>query len=104
MAAETTDTHADEAGEPLDPEPGRLQPAREPAGEPGSGLERAADGVIDLGIRVATPFVRVGFRTAREVGRRLGVNPAVERQVNRALDSDAAGRTTQRVLETPAAS
>ena len=103
MAAEPTDTDAGDAGEPLDPEPGRLQPAREPGSGGSSGLERAADGVIDLGVRVAAPFVRVGFRSAREVGRRLGVNPAVERQVNRALESDAAGRTTQRVLETPAA-
>lgn len=92
-----------EDAEVVDPEPGRLEPSR--PGEPvqGSGIERAADGVIDLGIRVASPFVRLGWRATREVGRRLGVNPAVERQVGRALDSDAAARTTQRVLETPAA-
>ena len=56
-----------------------------------------------MGVRVATPFVRLGWRTVRGVGRRLGVNPAVERQVDKALDSDTAARTTQRVLETPAA-
>jgi uncharacterized RDD family membrane protein YckC len=87
----------------VDPAPGDLE-RRDPHGPvQGSGLERAADGVIDLGIRVASPFVRLGWRATREVGRRLGVNPAVERQVGRALDSDAAARTTQRVLETPAA-
>ena len=97
------DTEADPIGEPLDPEPGRLEPRSADGSRRESGLERAADGVIDLGIRAAAPFVRFGFRTAREVGKRLGVNPAVERQVNRALESDAAGRTTQRVLETDAA-
>jgi uncharacterized RDD family membrane protein YckC len=93
----------DEAEEVLDPAPGRLERPRAAPADRRSGIEGAADGIIDLGVRVATPVVRLGWRTARGVGRRLGVNPAVERQVNRALDSDTAARTTQRVLETPAA-
>lgn len=88
----------------LDPEPGSLErPAPSPPPAHRSGLENAADGIIDMGVRVATPFVRLGWRTARGVGRRLGVNNAVERQVGKALDSDTAARTTERVLETPAA-
>jgi uncharacterized RDD family membrane protein YckC len=89
--------------EVLDPEPGRLerpQPVSPPQRSP---VEQAADGLIDLGVRVTSPFVRFGWRTARGVGRRLGVNDAVERQVDRALDSDTAARTTERVLETQAA-
>jgi uncharacterized RDD family membrane protein YckC len=98
---ETVDGQAEEV---LDPEPGRLE--RQPASTPPqrrSPVEGAADGIIDMGVRVATPFVRVGWRTVQGVGRRLGINDAVERQVGRALDSDTAGRTTERVLETPAA-
>ena len=83
--------------------PGTWRRARPPGRSQESGIERAADGVIDLGVRVATPFVRFGWRTVRGVGKRLGVNPAVERQVGKALDSDTAARTTERVLETPAA-
>jgi uncharacterized RDD family membrane protein YckC len=94
---------AGQDAEVVDPAPGDLAP-RERVGQPQeSGIERAADGVIDLGVRVATPFVRLGWRTVRGVGKRLGVNPAVERQVGKALDSDTAARTTERVLETPAA-
>ena len=87
----------------MDPAPGNL--ARQAPAPPQhrSGLESAADGILDMGVRVASPFVRFGWRATREVGRRLGVNPAVERQVGKALDSDAAARTTERVLETPAA-
>lgn len=92
-----------EDAEVVDPAPGSLERAKPSGPAEGSGIERAADGVIDLGIRVASPFVKLGYRGAREVGRRLGLNPAVERQVNKALDSDTAARTTQRVLETPAA-
>ena len=92
-----------EEAEVVDPEPGRLE-RQSPAEPPQrSNLESAADELVDLGIRVATPFARLGWRATREVGRRLGVNPAVERQVNRALESDAAGRTTQRVLQTDTA-
>lgn len=92
-----------EDAEVVDPAPGDLEPRTTARPLEGSGVERAADGVIDLGVRVATPFVRFGWRTVRGVGKRLGVNPAVERQVGKALDSDTAARTTERVLETPAA-
>ena len=52
---------------------------------------------------MVTPFVRLGWRTARGMGRRLGFNDAVRHQVDRALDSDTAARTTQQVLESDAA-
>lgn len=95
---------AEADGELLDPEPGGLERAGPPAPpRQRSAIEGAADGLIDLGVRVATPFIRIGWRASREVGRRLGVNDAVERQVDRALDSDAAARTTERVLESEAA-
>ncbi len=89
--------------EVLDPAPGNLERTAPATAEARSGIEGAADGIIDMGVRVATPFVRFGWRTVRGVGKRLGVNPAVERQVGKALDSDTAARTTERVLETPAA-
>jgi uncharacterized RDD family membrane protein YckC len=92
-----------EDAEVVDPAPGDLAPRATARPPQVSGIERAADGVIDLGVRVAAPFVRFGWRTVRGVGKRLGVNPAVERQVGKALDSDTAARTTERVLETPAA-
>lgn len=103
MPADADSTEAVEVDEVIDPEPGGLERRHEatsPAPSRRSALEGAADGVVDLGVRVATPFARLGWRAARGVGRRLGVNDAVERQLGRALDSDAAGRTTERVLET----
>ncbi|MBM3665890.1 MAG: RDD family protein [Actinobacteria bacterium] len=102
MPGQPESTPAD-VDEVLDPEPGPLEPRRSAPPRQRSAIESAADGVVDLGIRVATPFVRFGWNTARGIGRRLGVSDAVERQVGRALDSDAAARTTERVLETPAA-
>ena len=81
--------------EVLDPAPGSLERTASGAAKPRSGVEGAADGIIDMGVRVATPFVRFGWRTVRGVGKRLGVNPAVERQVGKALDSDTAARTTR---------
>jgi uncharacterized RDD family membrane protein YckC len=103
MSEENPAEHRPEAEEVLDPEPGGLErPPASPTAQR-SGLEDAADGLIEMGVRVATPFVRFGWRAVRGVGKRLGVNPAVERQVGKALDSEAAARTTERVLETPAA-
>jgi uncharacterized RDD family membrane protein YckC len=92
-----------EPDEVLDPEPGRLDRPAAPPARPRTNIEAMADEAVDLGIRVATPFLRVGWRTARGLGRRVGVNDAVERQVDRALGSDAAGRATERVLESQAA-
>lgn len=87
-----------EPDEVLDPSPGRLErPAPRP---PRSQLEQAADEAVDLGVRLARPVVGLGFRLTRGLGRRLGLDGAVERQVGRALDSDTAARTTERVLET----
>jgi len=52
---------------------------------------------------VLTPFARVGWRGAREIGRRLGVERAVgravDRGVDRALGSDVAERAVDRALE-----
>jgi uncharacterized RDD family membrane protein YckC len=95
----TESEQADPIAEPIDPEPGRLEPIsrRSPSSN------GAIDGLVDAGARVVTPFIRLGLRTARGMGRRLGVNDAVRHQVDRALDSDTAARTTQQVLESDAA-
>ena len=95
----TESKQADPIAEPIDPEPGRLEPI--PRRAPSS--NGAVDGLVDLTARVVTPFVQLGWRTARGMGRRLGFNDAVRHQVDRALDSDAAARTTQQVLESDAA-
>ena len=42
---------------------------------------------------------RVGLRGARGLARRLGLDRAVERGVDRALDSDTAARATERLLD-----
>jgi uncharacterized RDD family membrane protein YckC len=49
--------------------------------------------------RAAAPFARVGLRGARGLARRLGLDRAVERGVDRALDSETAARATERVLD-----
>ena len=95
----TESQQADPIAEPIDPEPGRLEPI--PRRAPSS--NGAVDGLVDATARVVTPFVRLGWRTARGMGRRLGFNDAVRHQVDRALDSDTAARTTQQVLESDAA-
>ena len=91
--------HPDDA-EVVDPEPGGLD---RPTPAAPSRANGAVDGLLDATARVVTPFVRLGWRTARGVGRRLGVNDAVRHQVDRALDSDTAARTTEQVLESDAA-
>ena len=91
--------HPDDA-EVVDPEPGGLD---RPTPAAPSRANGAVDGLLDATARVVTPFVRLGWRTARGVGRRLGVNDAVRHQVDRALDSDTAARTTEQMLESDAA-
>ena len=95
----TESEQAELIAEPVDPEPGRLEPI--PRRAPSS--NGAVDGLVDLTARVVTPVVQLGWRTARGMGRRLGFNDAVRHQVDRALDSDTAARTTQQVLESDAA-
>ncbi|MDP9228981.1 MAG: hypothetical protein M3M99_07970, partial [Actinomycetota bacterium] len=69
--------------------------------------DAAIDGLIDAGDRVARPIVRLGWRTARRVTRRLGVDRAVRRAtdqgVDRALKSGAVDRTTERALDSEVA-
>jgi uncharacterized RDD family membrane protein YckC len=67
----------------------------------------AVDAVFDVAERVVAPVARLGWRTASGIGRRLGVNRAVEqavdRGIDRALESDAAERAADRVLGSDAA-
>jgi uncharacterized RDD family membrane protein YckC len=49
--------------------------------------------------RVVAPVARVGLQSARGVARRLGLGRAVDRGVDRALDSETAARATERLLD-----
>lgn len=54
--------------------------------------------------RAVAPIARAGWRGARGVARRLGLDRAAERGVDRALDSETAARATERLLKTDTAS
>lgn len=64
-----------------------------------SRAEQALDALIESAARAATPMVRAGWRGVRGVGRRLGVNRAAGRALDRALESDVAERAVDRALE-----
>src|SRR4051812_48607443 len=49
--------------------------------------------------RTVAPVVRAGWRGARGVARRLGIDRAMDRGVDRALDSETAARATERLLD-----
>ena len=97
-----------EARRPQNPSPGPPAPGREdevveaeivrPVQPKGT-----LDALLDAGERVVMPFARLGWRGARGVSRRLGVDRAVERTADRALDraleSDRVERTAERVLD-----
>lgn len=53
--------------------------------------------------RAVAPIARAGWRGARGVARRLGFDRAVDRGVDRALDSDTVAKATERLLRTDAA-
>src|SRR5262249_12405609 len=78
----------------------------EPEGRAGQVEPRhngAVDSLIGATERVVTPFARAGWRGARGIARRLGVDrrvgDAAESGTARALDSDTAARATERVLD-----
>jgi len=49
--------------------------------------------------RVGTAVARLGWRSARAVGDRLGINRAVDQRVDRTLDSESAARATEKLLD-----
>jgi len=49
--------------------------------------------------RVGTAVARLGWRSARAVGDRLGINRVVDRRVDRTLDSESAARATEKILD-----
>jgi uncharacterized RDD family membrane protein YckC len=49
--------------------------------------------------RAVAPVVRAGWDGARGIARRLGLGRAVDRGVDRALDSETAARATERLLD-----
>jgi uncharacterized RDD family membrane protein YckC len=53
--------------------------------------------------RAAAPLARAGWRRARGLARRLGLDRAADRGVDRALNSDAAARATEQLLKTDTA-
>ena len=53
--------------------------------------------------RAVAPIARAGLRGAHGVARRLGLGRAVDRSVDRALDSEAAAKATERLLKTDTA-
>jgi uncharacterized RDD family membrane protein YckC len=53
--------------------------------------------------RALAPVARAGVRGAQGVAKRLGLDRAAERGVERALDSDTAARATERLLKTDTA-
>ena len=49
--------------------------------------------------RAGTAVARLGWRSARAVGERLGINRAVDQRVDRTLDSESAARATEKILD-----
>lgn len=101
MPSDRQASHASDPGELIE---GELIEASSPVpidDEPGGG--GPVDAALDLAGRVLAPAARLGWRGARGIGRRLGVNRALDRGIDRALESDAAERATDRVLGSDAA-
>jgi uncharacterized RDD family membrane protein YckC len=67
----------------------------------------SVDSLVQATGRAVAPVARAGFRGARGIARRLRldrtVEEAVERGVDRALDSEAAAKATERLLKTDTA-
>ncbi len=67
----------------------------------------SVDSLVQATGRAVAPVARAGWRGARGIARRLrldrAVEGALERNVDRALDSEAAAKATERLLKTDAA-
>jgi uncharacterized RDD family membrane protein YckC len=67
----------------------------------------SVDSLVRATGRAVAPVARAGWRGARGIARRLGfdraVEDAVDRGVDRALDSEAAAKATERLLKTDTA-
>jgi uncharacterized RDD family membrane protein YckC len=83
-----------------DPPSKPVHPKRKPAEpSPPSPPNGSLSSLVEATGRAVTPVARAGWRGARGVARRLGLDRAVERGVDRTLDSETAARATERVLE-----
>ena len=72
----------------------------EPAG-PEDAAPASPNGTVDSLVgRTIGPVARAGWQGAQGVARRLGLDRAVDRGVDRALDSETAPRATERLLTT----
>ncbi len=102
MDDERTPIDRAEAERPAAAEPSTH--GREPAHTPGDGT---VESLVDATGRLMAPVGRAGWRGARAIARGLGLDRvlggAVDRGVDRAMDSDAAARATQRALESETA-
>ncbi len=96
MAVEPSRSRRSEQPELIEAELVESRPRR-------SRLDATVDAAIETTGRTLAPMARLGWRSARRVGRTLGVDRALGRGLDRALNSEAAERATERVLESEGA-
>jgi uncharacterized RDD family membrane protein YckC len=79
----------------------RSQPEKEPGRSqaPAPPANGTLNSLVEATGRAVAPVARVGWRGARGVARRLRIDRAVERGVDRTLDSETAARATERMLD-----
>src|SRR4051812_40790702 len=87
------------ASEPPRTEPDRPDEAPARPSRPEPPHDGTLDSVLEATGRAVAPFARAGVRGARGVARRLGIDRAMDRGVDRALDSETAARATERLLD-----
>jgi uncharacterized RDD family membrane protein YckC len=90
----TATERPENSAEPAEPE---RRPADRPTPEPPA--NGTVDSLLETTGRAVAPVARVGWRGARGVARRLGLDRAVESGVDRALDSETAARATEKLLD-----
>jgi uncharacterized RDD family membrane protein YckC len=82
------------------PSSDRVQPDKEPARRTAAPRSNGTLGsLVDATGRAVAPVARAGWRAASGVAKRLGIDRAVERGVDRTLDSETAARATERMLD-----
>src|SRR3954454_5190233 len=73
------------------------EPAKTPTPKPPA--NGTVDSLLEATGREVAPVARMGWRGATGLARRLGIGRAVDRGVDRALESEAAARATERLLD-----
>lgn len=91
------DAHVDDERSPIESSgPEAETEQAPPAAQPPNGTLGA---MLEATGRAVAPVARVGWRGARGVAKRLGIDRAVEQGVDRTLDSETAARATERLLD-----